>query len=183
VVVIWAAAAGAAVFLLTRDDGGRPTVELSAEEQEYADAIGQSGTADSGLDAGMGDCAGTAVVQVVGIEALRSEVTPDELRYTTAESLRDLGVAPLEESKVAELARRLDECGDWEEAWMDELTTVEGATSEELACVRDNLTEEIITYASAAAYAGSAALTATANQSLTDVLEPCRGLGESGLGG
>lgn len=174
VIVISVAAAGAGVLLLTRDDeeDASATADLSAQEREYATAITEAGDSGDGMDQVMAVCMATATVEAVGIDALREAATADELRYGSDKSLRDFGVAPLDEPGVAELARRYDECGDLLGV-VTSAAQAQGARPEELACIEESVTEEAVAYATAAWYAGPATLAITTQQTLTGEIQNC----------
>jgi hypothetical protein len=182
VVAVVAVVGGAVILLVTSGDGGGgdPTVELSTEEQDYAGAIADSGTMGTALDDTMAQCVGAATVEVVGIDVLRDAATVDELRYGSFDSLREFGVT-LDEPQVAELARRFDECGDWVGVLIDTWAQAE-ATPETLECLSENVTEETLAYDTAAAFAGTQALSDSVEQTGDEVIQLCVP-GAGGLGG
>jgi hypothetical protein len=185
VVAVVAVVGGAVILLVTSgdsDDGGGdpPTVELSTEEQEYAGAIADSASRDIAIDDVMAQCVGAATVEMAGIAVLRDAVTLDELRYGTFDSLREFGVT-LDEPQVAELARRYDECGDWMDVLIETWAQAE-QTPETLECLRENLTEETLAYATAASFAGTQELSDSVEQTSEEVTQLCVP-GAGGLGG
>ena len=79
-VVVVAAAGGA--YLMSQDGGGEdlpPLPELSAEEQEYADALAGVAREEQGASEDEAACVGAAMVEVIGIDALRDAAAPDNL--------------------------------------------------------------------------------------------------------
>ena len=180
VVAAVAVIGGAATLLATRgggDDDGvdaagdPPAVEPSTEEQDYAGAIADSLSRDMAMDDVMARCVGTVTVEMVGIDVLRGAATVDQLRYGTYESFRDFGVT-LDEPQVAELARRYDECGDWMSTLIATWTQAE-ATSETLACLEQNVSEETLAYIAAVSFLGTQELTDSVEGTSDDVVQRC----------
>jgi len=151
--------------------GDPPAVEPSTEEQDYAGAIADSLSRDMAMDDVMAHCVGTVTVEMVGIDVLRGAATVDQLRYGTYESFRDFGVT-LDEPQVAELARRYDECGDWMSTLIATWTQAE-ATSETLACLEQNVSEETLAYIAAVSFLGTQELTDSVEGTSDDVVQRC----------
>jgi hypothetical protein len=189
VLVIMAAVAvagGSLALLITRgdsQDGQRndpPTVALSADEHDYAEAIADSTSQDMVMADTMAQCIGAATVEMVGIDALRHAATVDQLRYSTVESLRDFGVT-VGEPQVAELARRFDECGDWTDLLITSWAQAQ-ATPETLDCLGDNFSEEQLAYLAAASFVGTRELSDSVERTSQETIQLCAP-GTGGLGG
>jgi len=151
--------------------GDPPAVEPSTEEQDYAGAIADSLSRDMAMDDVMARCVGTVTVEMVGIDVLRGAATVDQVRYGTYESFRDFGVT-LDEPQVAVLARRYDECGDWMSTLIATWTQAE-ATSETLACLEQNVSEETLAYIAAVSFLGTQELTDSVEGTSDDVVQRC----------
>ncbi len=116
------------------DDDGDPPVPVTADEQEYVDAIVRDFAAE---DREAATCFAGEVIGAVGVDQLRSAgVTPEDL--VEAGPLSDVGVTIGDEA-AAELERSLTSCGDLV------ALTIGGseASAKELSCARDHLTNEI----------------------------------------
>jgi hypothetical protein len=171
-VVAVAVVGGGVLLFVAGGDGDEepPPVELSAEEQEYADALTEADpTAE--LDPELSQCLSAVTVDVVGIDVLRNAATPAELSNDSGDTLRVFGVE-LDEPRVQELARRFDECGDLWELFAEQ-SSRQGAPTDMLTCLRRHLTEEELAYSAAAGYVGSEELSDAVDEDLDEALQPC----------
>jgi len=168
-VVVVAAAGGA--YLMSQDGGGEdlpPLPELSAEEQEYADALAGVAREEQGASEDEAACVGAAMVEVIGIDALRDAAAPDNLDAGLT-MLRIFGVE-LPDDRVEELGRRLDRCVD---AVAFLLGGSESAPPQVLECIRSSVSEDQVAYALAASYVGSEEAFQTSDDDLRAEAEHC----------
>jgi len=150
VLVLVVAAAGGA-FLMAGDGGNEelpPLPELSADEQEYADALAQVAQDHQRAGEDEAACVGAAIVEVVGVDALREAAAPENLDAGLT-MIRIFGVE-LPDDEVRELGRRLDRCVD-----AVEFLVAGVAPREVKQCIRTNVSEDDVAYALAASYVGS----------------------------
>jgi hypothetical protein len=168
-VLVVAAAGG--VVLMTRDGEGEalpPLPELSAEEQEYADALARVAQEEQGAGEDEAACVGAAIVEVVGIDALSEAAAPDNLDAGLS-MLRIFGVE-LPDDQVEELGRRLDRCVD---AVAFLVGGSQAAPPQVLQCLRASVTEDDVAYALAASYVGSDEAFQTSDDDLRAQAEHC----------
>jgi hypothetical protein len=153
--------------------GGVGLEELSAEEQEYAEAIAESMTANVDFDSELAQCVGSATVQVVGLEDLQA-TTPDEIRESSPTSLREVDVAGIDESQAQDLGDLYADCGDFMTAALQVYGDV-GLPDDAIECFEENVTEEEFAHLTAAGYAGSEEIADAAELDLGPALASCRG--------
>jgi hypothetical protein len=146
---------------------------VSAEEQEYADAIAESMTANVDFDSELAQCVGSATVQVVGLEALQA-TTPDQIREDSPTSLRELDVPGIDQSQAEALGERYVDCGDLMTAALEVYGDV-GLSDDAVECFEDNVTEEQFAHLTAAGYVGTQEVAQAAQADVGPELLACRG--------
>jgi hypothetical protein len=142
VVVIAVALIGGGAFLLTQGGDDR-----SEEEQAYIDAIAETGLANQGgddlrLDENEARCLATAVVDTFGVETLRDEASPEEIRANPEDDpLEDIDVGlPQAEG----LYDSTSGCIDYRGLLVVSLQEDSGLSPEQIDCVNRSLSDQHI---------------------------------------
>lgn len=127
------------------DDGGAPAGDdsASAREQEYIDALVESGQAEpSQFTAAELECLSRSLVEVIGVDRLEDAVSPEEVRNeASGRGLSDLGIS-LDEAEGDALWEAVNACAEIRETLREGI--VAQLPADARPCVRVAMDDELL---------------------------------------